>query len=60
VERAQEIWAALRKQELVREMAIHKKLDDEATPRLREIHRYVNNHESKETIPDDAYTTRFL
>lgn len=27
---------------------------------LKDMHKYVTTHESKETIPDDAYTTRFI
>ena len=41
-------------------MESSKYLDNEVTPKLKEMHRYVTNHEAKETIPDDAYTTRFV
>lgn len=33
---------------------------DKSDQILREIHRYVSTHESKETIPEDAYSTRFI
>lgn len=60
VERAEIIWEQIKKDELKREMESSKYLDNEVTPKLKEMHRYVTNHESKETIPDDAYTTRFV
>lgn len=64
MERSEIIWeeimrdAARREKEM--DLSIQKAMDDEVAPKLKEIHRYVNNHESKETIPDDAYTTRFI
>jgi len=64
VERASQIWEQIKRDEIRREIeaekAIKKALDDQVTPKLKEIHRYVNTHESYETIPDDAYTTRFI
>lgn len=37
-----------------------KKLLEGPNEKAKEMHRYVTNHESKETIPDDAYSTRFI
>lgn len=33
---------------------------DEADQKTKELHRYVRNHESTETMPDDAYTNRWI
>lgn len=64
VERSKSIWEQIKKDmlrmEIEQEISAQKAIDDQVTPKLKEIHRYVSNHESKETIPDDAYTTRFI
>mgnify|MGYP001000667952 CR=1 FL=1 len=59
IENAKKIFDEIDRQNLKLEIDSSKKWKDVTDQQLREMHRYVTNHESKETIPDDAYTTRW-
>lgn len=60
IARAKIIMAQIEEEQIQRELSASKKFSDETSAKLREIHRYVAPKAATNTIPDDAYTTRFV
>ena len=60
IARGKIIMKQIEEQQLQRELSASKKFHDETSAKLREIHRYVAPKAATDTIPDDAYSTRFV
>lgn len=57
---AKQIFEEIDMHNAVIEREAKRKAFDEPNQKVKEIHRYVTKYESKETVPDDAYKTRFI
>lgn len=60
IERARIIMEQMEIAQEAREKAAYDKILDETGEKLKEIHRYVAPKGVADTIPDDAYSTRFI
>lgn len=60
VENARKIWEEMKRNNEKLEIEKEKQFKDYIDVTAREIHKYVAPKEDIDTIPDDAYTTRFI
>jgi len=60
IARTKIIMDQIEKEQIQREISASTKMNDDISAQLREIHRYVAPKSQVSTIPDDAYTTRFV
>lgn len=58
IENAKQIYEEMEKQNEKLKRYKRQRMKDKSDTIVKDIHKYVTRHESKETVPDDAFTTR--